>query len=191
MRVYKWWFLDDRQWLEIESAETPRLREFNGTPLLAGWSPIHVGVVKRSERGRALGPTDFPSLHCFGEAVSGDAAARLGAYLARFGEFLPLACPDGEYFAYNVTNVVDGLDLAASEVEYYPDGRVAGLNRLVFDYARIRDAGVFKLPQTRVGVYLTDAAREEILSAGLDGFTAAEGGSGFVQAMEVQGEPDS
>jgi hypothetical protein len=40
----------------------------------------------------------------------------LGEQLEAFGELLPLACDDGEFWTLNVTRLVDALDATGSEL---------------------------------------------------------------------------
>jgi hypothetical protein len=164
---------ENTQWLSVASDDMGSLIDgFRGCPMRESWTPLKVSLETRSESGRELVSTDFPSLHFSGEAVSRAAGVRCADYLESFGELLPLDST-GDFFAYNVTTLVDALDLEASDVTFFADGqRLMMIREHVFLPGSLRDAGIFKLPQYARGtVFLTDEAVETLCACGV-GFDA-------------------
>jgi hypothetical protein len=171
MRIYEWGAgLPSTQWLAVSAQDIPRLVDgFRGRPMSDGWVPMRARVVERDEdSGARLTPTAFPSLNFSGVALSAAAADRTGSFLREFGELLPLEVTKGEYFAYNVTNLADALDLPRSDVTFFGDGlRIMLIRRHVFLGEVAQRATVFKLPQQPHGaIYLTEDAVERISDGG-------------------------
>lgn len=173
MRVYRW--KADLERYALLDCGDDAIRyldqgQFNGEPLSDGWQPFEVWWDATSEG--AVG--DFPG---FPEpVVSGRAVAALGDVLRRHGELLGLQAGAGEFFIYNVTNVVDCLDETASSGKRFSDGRFMWINRHAFDAAAIDGHEVFRIPQWRRGpnVYVTDAFCRRVEAADLRGFRPVE-----------------
>lgn len=86
------------------------------------------------------------------------------------GELLPLACPDGEYFAFNVTTLPDLLNGEQSRLLRLPTGRILDIDEYKFRPARILPP-IFKLPQIpTLWVFVNEAFVERVTANGLQGF---------------------
>lgn len=96
--------------------------------------------------------------------------------LRRHGELLELLADDGEFFVYNVTDVIGALDEAASVGPRLAPGRFGWIYKHVFVPAQVEGQEIFKLPQLRYGpvVYVTDRFCERVEAAGLRGFAPVE-----------------
>jgi hypothetical protein len=141
--------VDDPEWAGWRDLETAE-------PLAATWQPPPLRFYLPGEtglagdrKGKGALPTDTDMPIVFG-AVMTVVSERLasspaGATLARYGEFLPCASPDGAFFVYHCTHVIDALDESRSDV-----GRTAGRIRNVYKYAfrpgTIPPGCVFRLP---------------------------------------------
>ncbi|WP_394828803.1 imm11 family protein [Pendulispora albinea] len=141
------------------------LLRFNGRPRAEDWRPVNMTRLKVWDDGRRLKPSDFPS--CSGGdmmILSQNAKEVLGSYLAQYGELLPLACNDGEFWTLNVTTFVDALDEEATQAVRASDsGRILLIRKHAFNSAALRDAGLFKLPQTPRGlIYATESFAQEL-----------------------------
>jgi hypothetical protein len=81
----------------------------------------------------------------------------LREFLEPNGELLPVLTPLGTYYAYNVTRVVDVLDLKQSDVDWSVGGRWRAdeINRFEFK-AEVKDLTIFKIPQMPVQIYVTE-----------------------------------
>jgi hypothetical protein len=93
-------------------------------------------------------------------------------HIGTLGQVLPLAFDEAEYAFFNITNVVDALDEAQSELEYFPSsGRLSGVSRYAFKPDALRDQLLFKIPQQAGGfAFVTDRFVEIVKAAGLTGF---------------------
>ena len=108
--------------------------------------------------------------------LSRRAKERIGAYLEQFGELLPLACPDGEFWTLNVTKIIDALDEARSDVLRSAEtGRILVVWKHVFRAEALGGAEVFRLPEAHSNlIYVTDAFAERLASSGLEGLTLVQ-----------------
>jgi hypothetical protein len=92
-------------------------------------------------------------------------------HIGSLGQVLPLAFDEAEYFLFNITNVIDALDIAASDVVYFKDGGFYRVKRYAFKPDVVRDQWLFKIPQHATGfAFVTDRFVEVVQRAGLTGF---------------------
>jgi hypothetical protein len=146
------------------------VEQFGRRDLLSSWSAPAVEVFRDDKLHRNLPPSDFPSL--IGVLVfSVRAVNGLRDLLRENGEILPLSCSDGEYYAFNLTTSINALDEFNSEVERFKsDGSIMQINKFVFFGDRLSGATIFKIPQSRARVFVTDAFRKMVIDNGLLGF---------------------
>lgn len=159
--------------LSDEQAEQ-RLDWFAGKPIGDSWVRFHVEVL-RDEEYKNRQSSDFPSWGGV-PVFSRRAVDALRDLLEPNGEILALDCPDGEYFAYNVTRVVDALDELASDVKRFRDGDVMRILRHSFHPKRVAKQTIFKIPQFEHAhdIYVTDGFVAGVKTAGLIGFEFRE-----------------
>jgi hypothetical protein len=92
-------------------------------------------------------------------------------HIDRLGQVLPLAFEECEYSFFNITNVVDALDEAASELKYFKGGGFHRVLRYAFKPEVVREQLLFKIPQQPGGfAFVTDRFVELVNAAGLTGF---------------------
>ena len=121
-------------------------------------------------KGQRLAPSDFP--WCSGALMLGARAKeKLGAYLERFGELLPLVCADGDFWRFNLMTVIDALDEAASNVLRATDeDRILRIRKHVFRASAVMDAEIFRLPPRKTnGTFVTDKFVARVSESGLVG----------------------
>src|SRR5207248_1378382 len=95
----------------------------------------------------------------------------LGDFLTANGELLPVICNKVECFAYNVLTVIpDALDEERCELKRFRWGDVMWIYHHEFRPDRIQGATIFKIPQSKVRVYVTDAFLKRAEEAGLTRF---------------------
>jgi hypothetical protein len=95
----------------------------------------------------------------------------LTPHIGDLGQTLPLAFEEAEYWFFNVTNVVDALDEAHTDVWRLPSGKFGKVERYAFKPEAVRDQWIFKIPQQRGGfVFVTDRFVDLVRSSGLTGF---------------------
>jgi hypothetical protein len=162
-KVYKLVTGEGFEWLmPVEERDFDRLR-FDGHSRAGDWKPVQMRRLMVSGEGRKLKPCDFPA--CSSDLIlSGRAKEEIGNQLQKYGELLPLACADGEFWTLNVTTLIDALDEGASQLVRATDGgRVLMIRRHVFKGPALEGAGLFKLPQIPAGsIYATDLFAERL-----------------------------
>jgi hypothetical protein len=148
----------DRDWLH---------QMVRGVSLASRWHPIVVEPIVPEGRGL----TDVMPLDTVDLALSATAARALLDVVEGFAEALPLGGYPAGYSLFNVTHVVDALDLDRSKVTYTADGRIDKIVQHAFVPEKLRRVPVFKLPQRpRSSVYVTDPFVDRVTQAELRGF---------------------
>ncbi|MGH9962797.1 MAG: imm11 family protein [Pyrinomonadaceae bacterium] len=113
---------------------------------------------------------DFPLMALHVPVFSERAVALLQPVLIENGELLPLSCNEGSYFAYNVTTVLDALDVEKSSVIRFTDGGIIDITRHEFFPTKVTSL-IFKIPQMpRMDVFVTDEFQEAVSRHDLKGF---------------------
>jgi hypothetical protein len=145
------------------------LQRFDGSSLASSWKPLTVEVIPEEDDPPA---SDFPALALHMPIFSKKATLALKETLDKHGELLPLLCKDGEYYAYNVTRVIDILNEDKSNLVRFPNGRILDIKDYSFNSAELGDCPIFKLPQTPLmDVFVTEAFKQKVEESGLTGFT--------------------
>jgi hypothetical protein len=147
---------------------------FDGKPRARTWQPIRMKRYRFTEDGRFLGPCDFPCGSGGSDLpMTNRARQKIGVYLEKYGEFLPLECADGDFCTFHVTHFVDALNERASDVLRSPDDPnvVLMIHKHVFRPDKLTDDWMFKLPQSRGRgeFYVTDPFVHMIRASGLTG----------------------
>lgn len=129
-------------------------------------------ILRMTERGKVLRVSDFPA--CSGGdmlIINRRARDKIGSQLEKYGELLPLSCEDGDFWALNVTCLIDALDEYKSKILRSSDTKeMLTIQKHVFRPAVLRGAVLFKLPQMVRGlIYVTNHFVELIMSSGLVG----------------------
>jgi uncharacterized protein DUF1629 len=141
----------------------------DGRPIRRSWAPVRVRAVVE-EDGVQLPAGDFAGLASNVPVFSRRAAEALEPILTLNGELLPLIAPQGVYFAYNVTRLIDAIDKNRSKVVRFSSGRVMAIEKYVFKPDRLVGATIFKDPFYYAEVYVTDAFVEAVTAGQLTGF---------------------
>jgi hypothetical protein len=143
---------------------------FDGHSLGATWEPIRVERITE-DQGQKWIPGDLPG-HNVGDLVlNRKAKDKIGAFLEQYGELLPLACDDGEFWTLNVTCMIDALDESKSSVMRSKDpGRLLMIHKFAFRPEALESAVIFRLPQyARGSIFVATPFVELIKSSGLTG----------------------
>lgn len=159
MRIYRFQVQEGYEWVvPVEDGYFEAFRAFDGSRKAANWQPIRMRLVDKDERGRRLLPSDIPWLGEHAPVLRRKAVERFGSMLAADGELLPLACDEAELFVFNVTSVVDALDLDRSELLRFPStGRIMKVKTHVFRPERLSGVRAFKVPELlRSSLFVTD-----------------------------------
>ena len=170
-KVYAIDYRDGFEWLlPVENQDFEHLR-FEGTPRAMTWQPVEMKRVKEDEDGTRWKPGDFPA--CSGGnmlLVSATAKALLEPVLREAGELLPLRCADGDFWALNVTRLIDAFDEDKADVLRSSDGeRILMIHRHAFLTERLGPE-MFKLSRTPRGlIYVTETFVKRVKATSLKG----------------------
>jgi hypothetical protein len=134
----------------------------------SGWQPPEMKILSVGDDGRPLRYSDFPWLGPDTPILRERAVGLLRSDLERYGEFLPLDCTEPVWL-FNVTEVVDALDLDNSNIVPFDDGTIMTIERHVFNPHAIGDAEIFKLPIRASSVYVSRRIADRIRELGLEG----------------------
>lgn len=114
---------------------------------------------------------DSPGISCSIPAFSMNAVNALGDLLEPYGELLRLDASIGEYFAYNVTSIIDVLDEDKSEITWgYNDLYASRIIRHEFHSAELQNCPIFRIPQSLNDYYVTEIFVERVRANQLQGF---------------------
>ena len=159
---FQWLTMADERDFDVEAL-------FQGGSVGSTWTPKR--VIPLVEKEMPTAPlSDYPVLGTI-PTFSRRAVDALRATLERKGELLPLVSDVGEFYAFNVTNVVDALDQEQSKlVRFQSSGRVMSITPYAFRQEVRSDQMIFKLPQTLRGRPLVTQTFADVAKlAGLTG----------------------
>ena len=161
--------------ITIEEGDWDIFDRFNGKPLRCKWRPVSVKVLRDDEQNKDLPVSDFPSFLSHVPCFSRKAIEALTQLLLPNGEILPLVCDEGEYFAYNVTTVLNCLDEEKSEAVRFDEGGILDIVKHEFEFSKVIHAVIFKIPQIPLmDVFVTNEFVSKVKESGLQGFEFRE-----------------
>jgi hypothetical protein len=144
-----------------------------GKSMAPQWVPFTVAPVgDRDQRRLPLGACAMldGSIPIF----SSQAAAALKPLLAPNGELLAVRLLDQQWYAFNVTTVIDAIDHERAVLQYFPGtNRAFMIERYAFHAEAITNA-IFKIPQMPVPNYVTDEFKSLFQAEALTGFDFKE-----------------
>ncbi len=142
-------------------------RAWTITPLAPHWVPQPVA-------GRVRPFNDYPCVDLLIPAFSRRAVDALRDFLEPNGELLPLVSSVGEYYAYNITTVVDILDQDKSEFEWYDDEQPHGFPDEVVRYEcipeKMEGLSIFRIVEHAATAFVTQTFVDRVEQLGLQGF---------------------
>lgn len=170
MNVYTMWAQsNDYQAFMPADRNWKLFRSFDGRPQAADWVPVRLNV-RNGRAGAALPTSDYPSLTSNVPVFSRRAKDCLEDLLTPRGEFLPLLSSVGEYYAFNVSTVLDALDEEKSVVDRFDSGRIMDVDTYQFFRDKLVGATIFKLVHTpEMDVFVTDEFIRRVNEHGLTG----------------------
>lgn len=101
----------------------------------------------KEDDGEVALPSDMPWFRHNVPVLKERALEALGSVLSTDGEFLPLDCDEGQLWAFNVTTVLDALDLDHSDLIRFSSGRIMKVNSYAFRTDKLRAVSAFRIPQ--------------------------------------------
>lgn len=155
MRVYEFEPPDGYEWAQPEDPNGFEVfRDFDGTARAANWTPIQMRLLREDE-GQKFLRSDMPWLGEYAPVLKSNAVEQLGSVLTKNGELLPLECDEMPLWVFNVTTVLDALDLKQSDIIRFPSGGIMDVNAYIFQPSRIHDESAFRVPDLDT-VFITE-----------------------------------
>lgn len=152
-------------------ADFERFLLFDGAPIGKAWVPVSVKLFREATSFQHERPGDFPYLTAGVPVFTPKSLNALADLLEPHGEILPLQSDDGLFFAYNVTRVIDCLDVDNSQVKRFSDGDIMHVQQYTFFPERITGIPIFKIPQlSRAYVFVTAEFLRRVEDHALSGF---------------------
>lgn len=157
------------RWLTLaRESDFNVLSDLIGTSAGSNWVPLAAEWIE-DELNAGKPKSDFPTLGTT-PVFSQRAVDALLDLLIESGELLPLRIAGGAHYVYNTTRVLDPLDEERSTLVRFPDGNVMRIENYEFREELVRPFPVFRIPQSRAKVFVTDLFVERVTSARLTGF---------------------
>jgi hypothetical protein len=140
-------------------------RAWTVTPLAPIWSPQPVA-------GRVKPHNDYPCVNLQIPAFSRRAVDALRDFLEPNGELLPLVSSVGEYYAYNITTVVDILDHARSDIIWYDENHDIALRIRRYECIaeKLTGLSIFRLVEKPASTFVHQVFVDRVRQHGLQGF---------------------
>jgi hypothetical protein len=148
-------------------------QQFDGRELASSWSHISVSIADEPSFQGVLG--DFTLLGTV-PVMSARAVAALSDVIGSRTEMLPLQFEAQNYFAINVTRMVDALDDERTVANRFQNSRRMFLvQKYEFFHDRVAEEWLFKVPQLALAhVFATEQFVSLGARAGLTGFKFRE-----------------
>ena len=150
---------------------------FDGRPMAGGWTSPPVKALTETQVDRRLPWCDFPSLSGSMPIFSKNALDALLPLIKDCGEIYRLDFPEREYFLFNVTRIVDALDLERSEIKWFScePKKILNVRKHVLKEAMVGEVPIFRLRHYSVSrFYVTDVFRDWVERHELTGFLFGE-----------------
>jgi hypothetical protein len=175
MKIYFFETQDNQAYLYAPDGDRDQCDPDIPRSLAADWSPLTFELVRSDEFRTYLPKSDFPTYLPSTSFVSARAVERLRPVLTSCGEILPIYLnndPDIFYF-FNVTCIINAVDMKRSKFMRFPSGRIMMCEQLVFDSELIPDDALF-FKNTQMGpateIFATEGAVAAVENADLTGY---------------------
>jgi hypothetical protein len=140
-------------------------RAWTVTPMAPIWFPQPVV-------GRVNAHNDYPCVNLRIPAFSRRAVDALRDFLEPNGELLPIISPIGEYYAYNITTVVDILDHEQSDIEWFDEKHDTALEVERYECIpeKLGGLSIFRLVEMCTSTFVHQVFVDRVRQHGLQGF---------------------
>lgn len=142
------------------------VQSFDGRKKINDWNPIK--VKRMYDREFSNTPGFSAHIPVFDEK----ALSSLRDLIEDNAEVLPLDCEEGDFYAINVTNVLDCIDYDKSQYKTFRDGkRIMRFTKYVFNPEKVTSQNLFKISDEPLKrPFVSDKFRKRIIECGLTGF---------------------
>ena len=148
--------------------------KFNESPI-ENWTPLEVDIITKGGNKKV---SDAP---CFWDnfgypVLSSKALKWVEDLLSEKVEILPLIHEKYDFYALNVMNIINCLDLEKCIVERFPSsGRIMRIEKYVFYPDHLENQHLFKMAEAiKTHVCVSDEFRNRVLDSKLKGFVFKE-----------------
>lgn len=122
--------------------------------------------------GRVQKFNDYPCINLIYPVFSKKACDALSDLLLPNGELLPLRFRGGDYYAYNITRIVDVLDRKKSKCLWYdPPNAVMEVDYYSFDAKRLGEVPIFRYLEEPMSVFVSQQFVDRVRQHDLKGLT--------------------
>ncbi len=171
VHIFEWKPDVEARWLTTQREEDLDRLCLEGATQAQNWTPVEVEWILDEPGDARRDTTDCPNLVPGVPVLSARAVHALRPHLMNVGELLPLSHKTCEYFALNVTNVVDALDEDRSDLTRFGSGRIMLVKVYAFHQQAIGSHTVFKDRRLASStVFVTDPFVKAVEQAQLTGF---------------------
>lgn len=148
---------------------------FEASEVVREWHPIRLAKVWKPPKvkGRVAPYQDFPGINMVHPAFSRRACDALRDFLEPNGELLSLDSKTGEYYFYNITTVIDALDLAKSKCDFWcdPPTTAVDIDYFAFHEERLVGTSIFRILELPLYTIVTKAFVDRVHESRLNGFS--------------------
>jgi hypothetical protein len=141
-------------------------QSFDGRSKINSWVPFEVERMHEGELSNA--PGLISSIPVFDKK----AVEAVKDLIAGSAEVLPLICREGEFYAINITQVLNCIDYEKADFETFSDGkRIMMFNKYAFIENIVKEKHIFKIidaPRSRP--FVSEEFRQRVIMSDLKGF---------------------
>lgn len=138
------------------------------------WQAAKLALKWKAPRltGRVVPFNDYPCIDVCNPAFSERACDALRELLKPNGELLPVRTESGSYFFYNVTTVVDVLDVKKSKCNFWCDPPTTAVSIDYFEFysSKLKGLSIFRIIDWPTPVFVSRGFVDRVYEAGLNGF---------------------
>ena len=147
---------------------------FDASNKVRKWNPVYLSNLWKAPRvsGRVTPFNDFPGLNMILPAFSQRACDALIDFLKPNGELLPLSFDCGQYFFYNITTIVDALDIENSICEFWcdPPTTAIDIEYYAFKEEMLEGLSIFRIYEYPISTIVTNDFVDRVRKYKLNGF---------------------
>lgn len=152
--------------VQVKDFDLDEIQSFDGRSKVEQWKQIAVKKMENKEFSNAPGFSshipvfDKVALGVLRDLIKGNT------------EVLPLLCVDGEFYAINVTKVLDAIDYDKAEYKTFRDGkRIMRFIRYEFIEEKVMGNHIFKITDEPLSrPFVSDEFKQRVLDNNLTGF---------------------
>lgn len=146
-----------------------RIQSFDGREQADGWKNVKA---VRLEPEKKLPLSNAPGFYSHIPVFNKKVVDALSAELKGKAEILPLKNKEDEYYAINITNVLDCIDYPKSDYVTFPDGkRIYRFNKYCFLETEVAGESIFKIKDEPLAApFVSDQFKNTVEEHGFTGF---------------------